>query len=83
MKRLLIYPGTKYGELTVRDEERQVGKRRMFLCKCDCGNEVVVRLDPSLERQRQVVLDSLQSDTHTVHNLVAQVSSSLLIQLHK
>jgi hypothetical protein len=38
--------------------------------------EVVVRLAPSLELPRQVVLDSLQSDTHTVHKLTTQHPAS-------
>lgn len=37
--------GNKYGKLTViRElEERDKYNRRQYLCKCDCGNEKIVR----------------------------------------
>lgn len=43
MQRLEIKPGTQYGELKVIREAENKGKRQ-FLCKCSCGQEVVVRL---------------------------------------
>lgn len=43
MKRLEIKPGTQYGELVVIREAEYSGKRK-FLCKCSCGQQVVVRL---------------------------------------
>ena len=43
MRRLEITPGTSYGELKVVREVETKGKRH-FLCKCECGNQVTVRL---------------------------------------
>jgi hypothetical protein len=43
MKRIEIKPGDQYGELTVVREVESVGKRQC-LCKCQCGQQVVVRL---------------------------------------
>src|SRR5574344_3132377 len=39
-----IKPGDKFGRLTVikRDLKNQVYGRVSWLCKCECGNEVVV-----------------------------------------
>ncbi len=39
--------GNKYGKLTVLEEleERDKYNQRQYLCKCDCGNEKIVRLD--------------------------------------
>lgn len=36
-KRIEVSPGEKFGRLTVIEEVKQRGKRRMFLCLCDCG----------------------------------------------
>jgi len=44
MKRLQIQTGAKFGELRVIAEVVSTGKRK-FLCKCDCGANVEVRLD--------------------------------------
>ena len=49
MKIIKIEPGTRYGLLTIiKEVERIVGLNgrayRQFLCRCDCGNETVVRL---------------------------------------
>ena len=44
MKRIEVNPGDEYGDLTVVREVESKGKRR-FLCRCDCGQEVTVRLD--------------------------------------
>jgi hypothetical protein len=44
MKRIEVKPGTVFGELSVLKEVESSGKRR-FLCKCDCGAKVEVRLD--------------------------------------
>jgi len=43
MKRIEVKPGTKYGELKVIREVETKGKRH-FLCQCDCGQKVTVRL---------------------------------------
>lgn len=43
MKRIEVQPGTKYGELTAIKEVETKGKRQ-FLCQCDCGQKVTVRL---------------------------------------
>lgn len=34
--------GEKYGTLTVIKRAENKGKKKMWLCKCDCGNEVIV-----------------------------------------
>lgn len=47
--RVEIYPGERFGRLTVLNEEPATGegksKRRWFKCACDCGKETVVRYD--------------------------------------
>ncbi len=43
MQRIEVKPGTQYGELKVIREAENKGKRQ-FLCKCSCGQQVVVRL---------------------------------------
>ncbi|WP_395318880.1 hypothetical protein [Fructilactobacillus frigidiflavus] len=38
--------GNKYHRLTVVGlSDKKVGRKRFWLCKCDCGNEIVVRSD--------------------------------------
>ena len=37
--------GNRYGYLQVLEELPKKGKRRFFKCKCDCGNEAIVRYD--------------------------------------
>lgn len=44
MQRLEIKPGTQYGELKVIREAPDVNGKRQMLCKCSCGQQVVVRL---------------------------------------
>lgn len=48
-KRLNVEKGDRYGQLTILKEIEplQYGKykKRMFLCKCDCGNETKTRLE--------------------------------------
>ncbi len=41
--------GDRYGRLLVMEESQQDGCYRRYLCLCDCGNEVVVRVN-SLRR---------------------------------
>lgn len=36
--------GHKYGKLTVVEEVAKRGRKRRFLCKCDCGNEIEVAM---------------------------------------
>lgn len=43
MRRIEVKPGDKYGDLTVVREIETRGKRQ-FLCKCQCGQQVTVRL---------------------------------------
>jgi len=46
MRRIEVNPGDEYGDLEViREVDAGVQGKRRFLCKCFCGNEVVVRLD--------------------------------------
>jgi len=44
MKRITVVAGDRYGALTVV-RETTTGKKRRFLCRCDCGGKVKVRLD--------------------------------------
>ena len=39
MKKIDI-SGNKYGRLTVIKENGRSGKNIIWLCKCDCGNEI-------------------------------------------
>lgn len=43
MKRIEVKPDQEYGDLTVIREVESEGKRQV-LCKCQCGNQVTVRL---------------------------------------
>ena len=43
MKRIVVKPGDKYGDLKIIREVKSEGKRQV-LCKCACGNEATVRL---------------------------------------
>jgi hypothetical protein len=45
MRKLQISPGDKYGGLSIIEEVKPMKKARCFLCKCDCGNLKVVRLE--------------------------------------
>lgn len=42
MAKKLDLTGDRYGRLTVLKEVERKNNLRMWLCKCDCGNEVVV-----------------------------------------
>lgn len=44
MRRIEVTSGTKFGDLTVLNEVESAGKRK-FECSCECGANVVVRLD--------------------------------------
>lgn len=45
MKRIDVKTGDQYGDLKViREVEVSAAGKRQVLCKCQCGNEVVVRL---------------------------------------
>ena len=37
--------GQRYGQLTVLRPAESIGDKTTWLCRCDCGNEVVVRTD--------------------------------------
>jgi len=41
---LKINPGDRFGRLVIVREVERRKKKRYFLCRCDCGNERVVRL---------------------------------------
>lgn len=43
MQRIEVQPGAEYGGLKVVNEVEAKGKRQ-FLCQCECGNQVTVRL---------------------------------------
>lgn len=42
-KSLKAIPGQKHHKLTVVDEAGKMGKQRLWLCRCDCGNEKVAQ----------------------------------------
>lgn len=48
-ERLDIEKGERYGRLTIMEEKPPIKpngyKKRMFLCKCECGSETIVRLE--------------------------------------
>lgn len=43
MRKKIDMLGTKWGELTVISEVEAQSGRRMFLCKCSCGREKIIR----------------------------------------
>lgn len=43
MGRKIEYVGKKFGKLTVLKEVEESSNHRMFLCKCECGNEKIIR----------------------------------------
>ena len=43
-KTVFVNAGDRYGNLTIVKEVEPIKRVRRFLCKCDCGNEVVVRM---------------------------------------
>lgn len=44
-KTVIILPGDRYGRLTIIKEVEPTSTNvRRFLCKCDCGNETIVRM---------------------------------------
>ena len=45
MKRLNIENGTRFGKYVILSESEKKGKNRMFVVRCDCGNERIVVLD--------------------------------------
>ena len=42
-RKKLELTGQRYGRLVVLRQAENIGKRTAWLCRCDCGNEVVVR----------------------------------------
>lgn len=42
MGKLIDISGQRFGMLVVFNREESINKRTMWLCRCDCGNEVVV-----------------------------------------
>ena len=44
-RKKLELTGQRYGRLVVLRQAENNGKRSAWLCRCDCGNEVVVRTD--------------------------------------
>jgi hypothetical protein len=45
MKKRMDLTGEKYGRLTVIKEVATTKAYRQWLCKCDCGNETIVRMN--------------------------------------
>jgi hypothetical protein len=43
-KRIEVKTGDRYGRLSIVREDEPKGKHRFFICVCNCGNEVEVRL---------------------------------------
>jgi hypothetical protein len=50
-KRLELKAGDTYGRLTIIKEIDKKGKRRRFLCKCDCNNQKEVLLEHLTSRR--------------------------------
>lgn len=44
-RKVEVNTGDKYNNLTLIKEVECIGKGRNFLCKCDCGNEKVIKLN--------------------------------------
>ncbi len=44
MSRIVLMPGTRFGNLTVIAEAEKRNGRRYILCQCDCGNETIASL---------------------------------------
>ena len=42
-RKKLELTGQRYGRLVVLRQAENIGKRTAWLCRCDCGNEVVVK----------------------------------------
>jgi 5-methylcytosine-specific restriction endonuclease McrA len=49
---LIDETGNRYGKLTVIKRMSSKGKRAAWLCKCDCGNEVIKRGDHLRDGQK-------------------------------
>ncbi|WP_135553252.1 hypothetical protein [Paenibacillus cymbidii] len=43
-RRIEVLPGDRYGRLTIISELPKAGKERRFLCRCECGNELPVKM---------------------------------------
>ena len=53
MKKIVLEEGRKYGRLTIIKEVSPIGKRRMILCKCDCGTVGEYSMDRVLHGRTQ------------------------------
>lgn len=45
MPKFIDLTGLKFNKLTVISRAKNIGKQTAWLCKCDCGNTVIVRAD--------------------------------------
>ena len=48
MRRIDIKTGDRFNRLTIIEEKEQLNKRRRFLCKCDCGNYIIIQISKTI-----------------------------------
>lgn len=65
--KLSIHIGLKFGRLTIVREAKPDGYKRKFLCKCDCGNTLMVNLS-SLRSGNTKSCGCLRSETIIAKN---------------
>ena len=63
MGKVIDLTGKKFGKLTVIKRVENQGKRTMWLCKCECGNETIV-LGSNLTRLHTKSCGCLQKEKH-------------------
>lgn len=72
-----INEGDRYGRLVIIKESGSIKYYRNFLCKCDCGNEVIVRLT-HMRSGNSKSCGCLQSEVRKVSSLKHGSSTSRL-----
>ena len=45
MSKVIDLTGQRFGQLTVIEKAKEKGRNTRWICKCDCGNECIVRAD--------------------------------------
>lgn len=72
MSKFIDLTGQKFGKLVVLSRSETKNKRTMWLCKCDCGNECVVRAD-SLKHNNTISCGCAQRENASVANFKNEV----------
>lgn len=70
MKKINII-GNKYGRLTVLSENGKKGKNILWLCKCDCGNEINAisyNLKNGHTKSCGCLRNEVRAKKHSIHN---------------